>query len=100
MPLAAAAGELLFVAAGRPLQQLVIHMVVLLTLLRITDRSCCTFMGGQCRPEARPCGSVQFAGLQDAVLAIASLRRVVSFALTPRCRAAVLGQVPTTALHL
>lgn len=35
----------------------------------------------------------QFAGLQDAVLAIASLRRVVSFALTPRCRAAVLGRL-------
>lgn len=36
---------------------------------------------------------VQFAGLQDAVLAIASLRRVVSFALTPRCRAAVLSRL-------
>ncbi len=34
-----------------------------------------------------------FAGLQDAVLAISSLRRVVSFALTPRCRTAVLGRL-------
>lgn len=34
-----------------------------------------------------------FAGLQDAMLAIGSLRRVVAFALTPRCRAAVLHRL-------
>lgn len=34
-----------------------------------------------------------FAGLQDAMLAIGSLRRVVAFALTPRCRAAVLARL-------
>ena len=56
------------------------------------------FRTRSCRPEASCCSAVQFAGLQDAVLAISSLRRVVSFALTPRCRAAVLGQVTTAAL--